>query len=157
MGTAASAAPSARQAEGRTQQREAVTDHSVRSRRRGGNARRGSSVASSMSPVAINRRLAVWSRYIGAAGVLAIGLDHLVELSADHYSAIPTIGPLFAANFAGAALIACGLVAPVERLPGLAGRAATPLLTLSGIGLAASSLAGLLVSERTALFGFRET
>jgi predicted lipoprotein with Yx(FWY)xxD motif len=110
-----------------------------------------------MSSIAINPRLAVRSRYLGAAGVLAIGLDHLVELWADHYSAIPTIGPLFAANFAGAALIAFGLVAPVERLPGSAGRVAAPLLALSGIGLAASSLAALLVSERTALFGFMET
>jgi predicted lipoprotein with Yx(FWY)xxD motif len=101
--------------------------------------------------------LTVWTRYLGAAGVLAVGLDHLVELWTDHYAAIPTIGPLFAANFWAAALIACGLVAPVERLPGRAGAVAAPLLALGGTGLAAGSLAGLLVSERTTLFGFTET
>jgi len=101
--------------------------------------------------------LTVWTRYLGAAGVLSVGLDHLVELWADHYAGIATIGPLFAANFGAATLIVCGLVAPVERLPGRAGRAAVPLLALGGIGLAAGSLAGLLVSERTTLFGFAET
>src|SRR3954462_11801376 len=109
--------------------------------------------------------LTVWTRYLGAAGVVSVGLDHLVELWADHYAGIATIGPLFAANFGAATLIACGLVAPVQRRPdapggarpGRAGGAAVPLLALGGIGQAASSLAGLLVSERTTLFGFAET
>jgi predicted lipoprotein with Yx(FWY)xxD motif len=103
------------------------------------------------------RPMTVRTRYLAAAAVLTVGLDHLLELWADHYASIPTIGPLFAANFGAAALIACGLLAPVERLPGRAGRAAAPLLALGGIGLAAGSLAGLLVSERTTLFGFMET
>jgi predicted lipoprotein with Yx(FWY)xxD motif len=103
------------------------------------------------------QQLTLWTRCLGAAAVLTVGLDHLLELWGDHYAAIPTIGPLFAANFGAATLIACGLVAPVERLPGRAGRAAVPLLALGGIGLAAGSLAGLLVSERTTLFGFAET
>ena len=44
----------------------------------------------------------------------------------------------------------------VERLPGHAGPPAVPVLGLAGIGLAAGSLAGLLLSERTGLFGFME-
>jgi hypothetical protein len=44
----------------------------------------------------------------------------------------------------------------VQRLPGRAGRIALPLLSAGGIGVAAGSLAGLLLSESTGLFGFME-
>jgi hypothetical protein len=100
---------------------------------------------------------AAWSRYLGAVGLLAVGLDHLEQFSVDSYSAIPTIGTLFALNFASAALVACGLAAPAQRLPGRAGRVALPLLCVAGISVAAGSLAGLLVSESIGLFGFMET
>jgi hypothetical protein len=103
------------------------------------------------------RAAAVAARYLGAAALLAVGLDHLEQFSAEHYSAIPTIGTLFALNFASAALIAAGLAAPVQRLPGRAGRLAVPVLGLAGIGVAVGSLAGLLLSENTGLFGFMET
>jgi len=98
-----------------------------------------------------------WTRYLGALALLAVGLDHLEQFSADAYSVIPTIGTLFALNFASAALLAAGLVAPVQRLPGAAGRRAVPALCLAGIGVAAGSIAGLLVSESAGLFGFQET
>jgi hypothetical protein len=48
-------------------------------------------------------------------------------------------------------------VAPVQRLPGRVGRAAVPLLSASGIGVAAGSLAGVIVSESVRVFGFMET
>jgi hypothetical protein len=101
--------------------------------------------------------LATWSRYLGALALLGVGLDHLEQFSVDSYSVIPTIGTLFALNCASAALLAAGLVAPVQRLPGYAGRLAVPLLGIAGIGVAAGSLAGLLLSESTGLFGFTET
>jgi hypothetical protein len=101
--------------------------------------------------------LAAWTRYLGALALLGVGLDHLQQFAVDSYSVIPTIGTLFALDFAAAALLAAGLAAPVERLPGAAGRHAVPLLSLAGIGVAAGSLAGLLVSESAGLFGFRET
>jgi len=101
-----------------------------------------------------SRVLANWSRYLGALALLGVGLDHLEQFSVDSYSVIPTIGTLFALNFASAALLAAGLAAPVQRLPGHAGRLALPLLGLAGIGIAAGSLAGLLLSESTGLFGF---
>lgn len=101
--------------------------------------------------------VAIAARYLGAAALLAVGLDHLDQFSAEHYSTIPTIGTLFALNFASAALLAAGLAAPVQRLPGRAGRLAVPVLGLAGIGVAAGSLAGLLLSENTGLFGFMET
>jgi hypothetical protein len=102
------------------------------------------------------RAAAVAARYLGAAALLGVGLDHLEQFSAGHYSAIPTMGTLFALNFVSAALTAGALAAPVQRLPGRAGRIALPLLSAGGIGVAAGSLAGLLLSESTGLFGFME-
>jgi hypothetical protein len=106
-----------------------------------------------------NRRrvLAAATRYLGALALLAVGLDHLQQYAQDSYSVIPTIGTLFALNFASASLISAGLFAPAQRLPGRAGRLAVPLLALSGVGIAAGSLAGLFVSESSGLFGFMET
>jgi hypothetical protein len=103
------------------------------------------------------RAVASWTRYLGAAALLAVGLDHFEQFSLDHYSAIPTIGTLFALNFVSAALVAVGLAAPAQRLRGRAGRLVVPLLSAAGIGVAAGSLTGLLVSESTPLFGFEET
>ena len=101
--------------------------------------------------------MGAWTRYLGALALLAVGVDHLEQFSVDAYSAIPTIGTLFVLNFATATLVAAGLLAPVQRLPGLAGRVAVPALSLAGIGVAAGSMAGLLASETTGLFGFMET
>jgi hypothetical protein len=103
------------------------------------------------------RALAAATRYTGALALLAVGLDHLQQYAQDSYSVIPTIGTLFILNFASASAIAAGLFAPVQKLPGRAGRLAVPLLTLGGIGVAAGALAGLLVSETGGLFGFMET
>ena len=100
---------------------------------------------------------ATWTRYLGALALLAVGLDHLEQNLVDYYSAIPTIGTLFVLNFASAAVIAAGLFAPVQRVPGRVGKVAVPALCLAGIGVAAGSLAGLLVSESSGLFGFMET
>ena len=102
------------------------------------------------------RALAVATRYAGALALLAVGLAHLQQYADDSYSVIPTIGTLFALNFASAAAITVLLFAPVQRLSGRAGRLAVPLLALSGIGVAAGSLAGLFVSETSGLFGFME-
>lgn len=104
-----------------------------------------------------SQAVATWTRYLGAVALLGVGLDHLAQFSVNHYAAIPTIGTLFALNFASAALVACGLAAPAQRLRGGARRVAVPLLSIGGIGVAAGSLAGLLVSESTGLFGFMET
>jgi hypothetical protein len=103
------------------------------------------------------RVLVAATRYLGALALLAVGLDHLQQYAEDSYSVIPTIGTLFALNFASASLITACLFAPVQRLPGRAGRLAVPLLALSGVGVAAGSLAGLFVSETSGLFGFMET
>jgi hypothetical protein len=85
------------------------------------------------------------TRRLGAVALLGGGAEHLEQFWLEHYSAIPTIGSLFALNFVAAAVIAAGL---------LVLDAAS--LAVAGIGVAAGSLAGLLVSEQGGLFGFRE-
>jgi hypothetical protein len=94
-------------------------------------------------------------RVVGALSLLAVGAVHLQQYET-LYSAIPTIGTLFLLNFAGATAIGLGLLAPVEHLAGRFGSPALALLTLGGIGLAATSFVFLLISERTPLFGFME-
>ncbi len=103
------------------------------------------------------RRWSLWlaARFLGALSLLAVGAVHLQQY--DYlYSTIPTIGTLFLLNFAGATAIGLGLLAPVERLLGRLGAPALGLLSLGGIGLAASAFVFLLISERTPLFGFME-
>ena len=91
-------------------------------------------------------------RRLGALALFGVGLDHLEPYAVDHYSAIPTIGTLFVLNFVSATLISCGLAAP----PGRLGARAALALRLSGIGVAVGSLAGLVKSENSGLFGFTE-
>jgi hypothetical protein len=103
-----------------------------------------------------------WGRLRAARGVsvlalIAIGADHLYEYSIDHYSAIPTTGRLFLLNAVGAFSIAAALVLPLRHV--MSHRRAsrlTGLIAASGVGLALSTLAGLIISEHTPLFGFME-
>lgn len=95
-------------------------------------------------------------RRLGGAALIGVGVVHLQQDIAAHYSEIPTIGTLFALNAAAAIPLGLALEAPVERLPGRAGRIAPALLAAAGIALAAATLAGLLVSEENGLFGFTE-
>jgi hypothetical protein len=87
-------------------------------------------------------------RVLGAVAVLVVGAVHLEQYFAVHYNVVPVIGPLFVLNFAGAVLIALGLLLPFGRLH--------ILLALGGIGLAATSFVFLFVSEHQQLFGFEE-
>jgi hypothetical protein len=87
------------------------------------------------------------ARILGALTLLAVGAIHLQQYF-ELYSEIPTIGTLFVLNFAGATVVALGLLAPLGRLH--------PLLALAGIGIAATSFVFLIISERTPLFGFQE-
>jgi hypothetical protein len=84
-------------------------------------------------------------RVLGAIALLGVGFDHLEQYVVDHYGAIPTIGPLFLANFAAATAIAIALVLRGGRL-----------LPAAGIAVAAGSLLALYVSEHGGLFGFAE-
>jgi hypothetical protein len=100
--------------------------------------------------------LAQVARVLGALSLLAVGVDHIEQYSVDFYSVIPTIGTLFVLNFASAVAVTLGLLAPVRRLAGRWADAALATLALAGIGIAAGTLAGLLISESSGLFGFME-
>ena len=94
-------------------------------------------------------------RATGALSLLAVGAVHLQQYFKLYYT-VPTIGTMFVLNFVGATAICLGLLSPVERLLGRWGSRVLALLVLGGIGLAATTYAFLLISERTPLFGFME-
>jgi hypothetical protein len=97
-------------------------------------------------------------RGLGAAALLTVAAVHLYEYYVDHYSAIPTIGLLFLLNAASATVVGVALLAPVKRLvPRRLETVALPAIAVAGIGIAATSLAALFVSESTPLFGFMES
>jgi hypothetical protein len=100
--------------------------------------------------------LARLGRYLGALALLGVGIDHIQQYYGDFYSAIPTIGTLFFLNFVSATLVAAGLLAPMGRIARRWAPVILAVLALSGIGIAAGSLAGLLISENGGLFGFME-
>jgi hypothetical protein len=97
------------------------------------------------------RRGPVILRILGAIAVLVVGAVHLEQYYGVHFDVVPVIGPLFVLNFAGAMAIAAGLLVPSARL-----RLVHVLLSLGGIGLAATSFVFLFVSEHRTLFGFRD-
>ena len=101
----------------------------------------------------------MWStitRYGGAVGVLAIGYDHYDELTVHFYSVIPKVGTLFVLDVVGAGVVALMLVAPVPSRYGRLRRLLPLIGAVWGIGLAVGSLAGLVLSETTGVFGFHE-
>jgi hypothetical protein len=102
-----------------------------------------------------HRHLAV--RSLGALLILFVGADHYYTYSVDDYSVLPTIGTLFLLNFISATVVGVLLLAPLERIFHRFGRAVLEFATLSGVGIAATSLVALLVSEQTPLFGFMES
>ena len=111
----------------------------------------------SWSPPPVSRAtVARLTRYLGALALLGVGVDHIEQYYVDSYSVIPTIGTLFAMNFASATLLTVGLLAPVRRIAGRWAARVLALLALGGIGIAAGSLAGLLLLENGGLFGFME-
>lgn len=96
-------------------------------------------------------------RVLGAILLVFVGADHYYQYSVDSYSVVPTIGTLFLLNFISATAIGLILLAPLHRILHRYGRIALQLATLSGFGIAATSLLALLVSEHTKLFGFMES
>jgi hypothetical protein len=96
------------------------------------------------------------ARALAAILLLFVGADHYYEYSVDHYSVLPTIGVLFLLNFISAAAVGLLLLAPLDRMFHRFGGTALQLAAVSGFGIAATSLAALLVSEQTKLFGFME-
>ena|SRR5436309_11653882 len=93
---------------------------------------------------------------LGAAAVLATGADHLYEYAANNFATVPTIGTLFLMNFIAATAVGVGLLLPLRRLVPRLADPIRAMLVVAGIGLAASSLVGLWISETSGLFGFMD-
>ena len=87
----------------------------------------------------------VFAGVVAAALVVATGAIHL-HLYTDGYSAVPTIGPLFLANFVVAVVLGIALLARPR-----------PLWALLGAGFCLATLAGFLISVHWGLFGYQET
>jgi hypothetical protein len=96
------------------------------------------------------------SRTFGALALLVVGGVHFQQYRYAFYSSIPTIGPLFLVNFIAATALGIFLLAPVRPRLGRLGERLDQLAALAGLGVAASALIALLISEQTPLFGFRE-
>jgi hypothetical protein len=96
-------------------------------------------------------------RILGALLLIFVGLDHYYEYSVQSYSVLPTIGTLFLLNFISASAIGLVLLLPIERVARQAGRVVERLAAISGLGIATTSLAALLASEQTRIFGFMES
>jgi hypothetical protein len=107
-------------------------------------------------PSARRSAVAQAALYLGTIAVVAIGVVHLQQYSANGYSTVPTIGTLFFLNFVAAIVIAAGLVAPLGRVAGRYAGAVRAAFAVSGIGLGALSLVALFISEGSGLFGFVE-
>lgn len=93
---------------------------------------------------------------VGVVAMLATGADHLYEYVSNNFSTIPTIGTLFLLNFIAATIVGVGLLLPLQPVAGRFAKPLRALLALSGIGIAATSLIGLWISESSSLFGFTD-
>jgi hypothetical protein len=96
------------------------------------------------------------TRTLGGLALLVVGGVHYQQYQYDFYSAIPTIGPLFLANFVAATAVGIFLLVPIRRPSGRLRELVDGVAALSGVGLAAATFVGLLISEHTPLFGFME-
>jgi hypothetical protein len=92
------------------------------------------------------------TRILAAAFVIASGVVHLQQYYGVYYRVIPTIGPLFLADFVAAVIIGLALLAPLDRLS----RPLGTLASIGGIMFAAGAIIGLEISESGTLFGFHE-
>ena len=108
-------------------------------------------------PATQRRSIVAWSALcLGALAVVATGVVHIQQYSAQDYSSIPTIGTLFLLNFISAVVIGVGLIAPYGRIAPRYADAIRAAWALAGIGLAVLSLIALFVSESSSLFNFHE-
>jgi hypothetical protein len=97
------------------------------------------------------------ARYLGAASILVVGAIHAQQYYDAYFRVVPTIGALFLLSFVGAGVVGAALLAPVRLLGERLGDLVLSLAALGAIGIALGTLAGLLVSEYTPLFGFMES
>src|SRR5436305_4872917 len=109
-----------------------------------------------MSQTRTRTMLAHLALGLGAVAVVATGVDHLDEYAANNFSTIPTIGTLFLLNFIAATAVGAGLLLPLRLITQRFRDPVRTVLALSGIGIAATSLIGVWISESSSLFGFTD-
>ena len=97
------------------------------------------------------------ARYLGAVSVLLVGAVHAQQYYDAFFYVVPTIGTLFLLSFIGAGVVGVVLFTPVRRLGRRLGDLILALAALGAIGIALGTLASLLISEYTPLFGFMES
>ena len=97
------------------------------------------------------------ARYLGALSLVVVGIIHAQQYYYDYFNVVPTIGTLFLLSFVGAGVVGAMLIIPVRRLGRNLGDLILVLAALGGIGIAFGSLAALMISEYTPLFGFMES
>jgi hypothetical protein len=102
------------------------------------------------------RYAVVVARLVSALALLATGALHIQQYAVAGYRVIPTIGTLFLLNFIGGTVLGLYLLVPAPAEAGRRRRTVDAIAALSGLGLAATSLIALFVSEQTPLFGFME-
>jgi hypothetical protein len=96
------------------------------------------------------------ARAVGALALFLVGGVHLEQYYVASFSVVPTIGWLFLANFIAATVFGLALLVPIRRGAGRTWLLIDSVAALGGMALSVSAFTGLLVSERTALFGFME-
>jgi hypothetical protein len=96
------------------------------------------------------------TRLVAALALLATGAIYIQQYYVADYRVIPTIGTLFLLNFIGATVLGLYLLVPAREDAARPRRLADAFAALGGLGLAATSLIALFVSEQTPLFGFME-
>ncbi len=95
-------------------------------------------------------------RLAAAASLLAVGAVHIQQYAFNYYSTVPTIGSLFLVNFIGGTVLGFYFLIPAGPRVGRLRFWIDTGAALTGWAVAAGALAGLLISERTPLFGFME-
>lgn len=108
------------------------------------------------APSRARRYTVASARLVGAVSLLAIGGIHIEQYAVADYRVIPTIGTLFLLNFIGGTVLGLYMLVPAGTSAGRRRRLADTVVALGGLGIAATSLAALFISEHTPLFGFME-
>ena len=117
----------------------------------------GSSARRAMSDPGRRRVAGEIARYLGAVSILVVGAIHAQQYYDAYFRVVPTIGTLFLLSFVGAGIVGAVLLAPVRRFGERLGDLVLSLAALGAVGIALGTLASLLISEYTPLFGFMES
>src|SRR5207237_1397133 len=86
------------------------------------------------------------ARALGAIALFVTGGVHYEQYTVAHLSVIPTIGPLFLANFIAATILGLILLVPIRSTSRRGRLIRDASAAVAGTGVAAGALAALLIS-----------